>query len=910
MPPFAAANAEEAGMYRRTIQIRPKIPAWGDAVLVALVSVIGTCTLAAQPPAPPACDSTVMIMVMDGHAQRLTRTHCSIRTVIDTTSLGGESARTLSAALAGRIASLGVLQSSGVLGAGSRVRLRGGYGLILPREPLLIIDGIRADGGQSSLGIDVGGQSPSRLDDIPLDDIDRIEVLPGPAAAAAYGANSAGGVILVTTRHGVAGPTQWRSHVEGGVSSDAGTYPDNVATGPPSYGDSACTRAGAATGECVPGAISRWNPLERANPFRTGVRVAGGASASGGSERVRYYVGGEGSRDGGPLAPNDQRGYSARGNVDVDPARGLHIALHGSQVVRTTTLPFGNSELGVLRDGLFGNTADDPVLRGYRDEAPATVAAIVTQQHIARATGSVTASWNPRGRLTITGLAGRELVRRDDSRTFPLAAAYVDPALSGPWNFQGSTGRDTRTTIGGTAGVGYHLAGPLEATTRVGAERLTVSLRSRDSIQYFSQDGDPGSSSRRLAHALSTRVGVYASQELSWKGRRLDASIRRDGRDERYLLAPATSWSTHLTWNAGSEAFLARRRWARGLSLRAGYGVAADSRPIVEIVESSTLVFGPPGTARPPVPDFRPEHVAELEVAANLRVGDAIDVDLTTYRQRSTDAYEPGCCIGSAGFDDGGRWHTDGAELTLRAWLIRALHTEWRAQLTASLMHNEYDRAPDGLNRRIDGPAYTLPARRPLVRGYPIGGAWGWPLTGRDQNGDGVIVPAEITQATDSVYLGAAVPSRQAALASTLSIRRLTLSGLVDYHGGYTILNETEAYRCAIRICNALYDPSASIADQTRAVANFDSGPGFLERADFARLREVAISYALAPSWAYRHGLARLSLTIAGRNLWTVTGYSGLDPEVNVGGQATFGTVEHFTQPIPRTLVVRVDVRH
>ena len=196
--------------------------------------------------------------------------------------------------------------SSGVLGAGSRVRLRGGYGLILPRESLLVIDGVRADGSQSSLGIDVGGQSPSRLDDIPLEDIDRIEVLPGPAAAAAYGANSAGGVILVTTKRGVVGPAQWRSHVEGGVSNDAGRYPDNVATGPPSYGDSACTRAGAAAGECVAGLISRWNPLERASPFRTGVRVAGGASVSGGSERLRYYVSGEGSRDAGPLAPNDQ----------------------------------------------------------------------------------------------------------------------------------------------------------------------------------------------------------------------------------------------------------------------------------------------------------------------------------------------------------------------------------------------------------------------------------------------------------------------------------------------------------------------------------------------------------------------------------------------------------------------------
>src|SRR5688500_11372186 len=112
---------------------------------------------------------------------------------IDSLTPGGSSARTLSEALAGRIAGVSVLRSSGVIGSGSRVRIRGGSWLLGPRELILIIDVVRDDGSQPSLGPDIGGQRPPRLDDIPLHDIELVTVLRGPASSALYGANGAGG---------------------------------------------------------------------------------------------------------------------------------------------------------------------------------------------------------------------------------------------------------------------------------------------------------------------------------------------------------------------------------------------------------------------------------------------------------------------------------------------------------------------------------------------------------------------------------------------------------------------------------------------------------------------------------------------------------------------------------------------
>lgn len=883
-------------------------------LLFVLAGPLTTGELTAQVVPSPlaACDTSAagfMVSSMGRYMsrQRISRP-CPIRNAIDTATLGGSSARTLSAALAGRLASATVLQSSGVLGGGSRVRLRGGYGLVMARQPLLIIDGIRSDASQTSLGLGVGGQTPSRLDDISVDDIERIDVLPGPAAAAEYGAGAAGGVILVTTKRGASSETRWRTYVETGLSADAGDYPDNVANGPSGFGGSTCTRAESAVGQCVAKPISRWNPLEQASPFRTGVRFAGGASATGQTKLLGYYLSGSGSRDEGPLAPNDQNRHAARANIDFSPAKRLHVALRGNQLVSTTTLPYNGPDFGVLRSGLLGNPVDDPVRRGYLERDPATIATVVTEQHIERASGSASALWTPIGNakinVKINGFAGREVLRRDDARAFPLAAAFADPSRVGLASIAGSTGRDIRTTFGVSATARFALTKAIAASTTLGTERLTTTLRTRDSL-VFGADGMPTASTGVMTQAQSTRVGLYGSQLLGWDGKRLEVAIRRDGRDERYLLAPATSWSTRAAWDFASASFLPKRSWMRGMTVHASYGVSADSRPIMTILQSATGIVPngplPPGTA------FRSEHVSELELGASLpkALYKDLSVDVTAFRQSSDDAYEPGCCIGAAGFDDQGKWHTLGAELSLRKTLVRDFHTEWHAQLTASVMHNEYDGVSNGRSRRIDRGSIAAPYR-PLVRGSPIGGVRGQPLVGRDANGDGVITPAEISQLADSVYLGAAVPTRQASFATTFTHRRLTLSGLIEYYGGHTTLNATELSRCTFRVCDALYEPGASVADQTRAVAELDSGLEYFERADFARLREVALTYKLAPTWAWRMGMERFDLTLAARNLWTITGYTGSDPEVNVAGQTTVGTVDHFTQPIPRTFLLRV----
>jgi len=181
--------------------------------------------------------------------------------VIDSAALAPFFQRTLSEALTARLPGVSVMASSGVAGAGSRVRLRGPSGIILTQQPLLFVDGIRVDDTMQSNTLSTGGQAPSRLDDIPVEDVECIYVLRGPATTARYGTDAAVGVIHVITRSAHADSTRARAFLEGGATQDVTTYPANFGN------PTSCTLAGATTGQCEASPVRSWSPIEADTPY-------------------------------------------------------------------------------------------------------------------------------------------------------------------------------------------------------------------------------------------------------------------------------------------------------------------------------------------------------------------------------------------------------------------------------------------------------------------------------------------------------------------------------------------------------------------------------------------------------------------------------------------------------------------
>ncbi|MEO7963900.1 MAG: carboxypeptidase-like regulatory domain-containing protein, partial [Gemmatimonadaceae bacterium] len=123
-------------------------------------------------------------------------------------------------ALSVSVPGLQVQRASGQLGTGGVTRIRGVSSLSLSSEPIVFIDGIRADNtaGSNSVGFSGGGDRPSRINDIDPNDIESIQVLKGPSAATLYGTEASNGVIQIITKRGSAGRPTWTSEGRAGAN--------------------------------------------------------------------------------------------------------------------------------------------------------------------------------------------------------------------------------------------------------------------------------------------------------------------------------------------------------------------------------------------------------------------------------------------------------------------------------------------------------------------------------------------------------------------------------------------------------------------------------------------------------------------------------------------------------------------
>jgi hypothetical protein len=141
----------------------------------------------------------------------------------------------------------------------------------------------------------------------------------------------------------------------------------------------------------------------------------------------------------------------------------------------------------------------------------------------------------------------------------------------------------------------------------------------------------------------------------------------------------------------------------------------------------------------------------------------------------------------------------------------------------------------------------------------------------------------------------------------------MRLSGQLDYQGRYKLLNETERIRCNVRLnCRGLYLKGA-LFEQARAQALISdpshTEAGYIENAEFLKLREVALTLTPPDRWASLIHARSLSLTLSARNLKTWTPYRGLDPETNYIDPGNPDVPTDFQAlPPPSLFLLRVNV--
>ena len=854
--------------------------------------------------------------------------------VIDVAGLELTPVRSFSDLIQARESGVTVVGSGGTAGTGSRIRIRGSNSVSLSNSPLLIVDGVRVDDDPNAYELFTGGVTSSRLDDLNPEDIESIEILKGPSAAALYGTAAANGVIQVMTKRGRAGDSSWRVWAEASAADRNITMPDNVwavdAVGSP------CSLLAQLAGACIASEILRFNPLENeaTTAFRTGWGQTYGASVSGGSEATTFYVSGEFAEQTGVLEENSLQRVSLRANVTGQVKDNLRVTAGVGYLNHDAQFPQNdNSGLGILLNGLIGPPLPFVVDEqdGYRLPRD-YLFAWDNFQNLQRTTLTASADWQPLQWLTLNATGGLDDVGQHDN-------SLVDPnvlTLFGP-PFSIGLRESVRQNIvnysaTGSATAAYTLMPDLEASTSTGVQYF------RDRTQGVFAGGagiTPGTGSLSSAttqfavdefNEENILLGTFLSQQLAWRDRVfLNAAVRGD-RNSAFGLNLGWIWypSVSASWVVSEETFFPDPDWLDDLRIRAAWGESGlrpTFRQAKQFFDGVTAVnqddteepgFAVSGAGNP---DLEPQRSSEIEVGFEAGLMDRrLGLDATFYSKDSENdiivaPLPPSAGASAAQARNLGLMRNQGFEVGLNVDAVRG--SDLAVSLRASFSHNDnelkrFDQEP------IDFGLLGFTQRH--EEGYPAGGYWQQPIESfADSNADGLIDVDEVQVGPDPVFLGEVFPSTVFTLGTTVDVGSwLRVSGLLDYQGGHRQFNVTSWARCEgpFATCAERHDPQASLFEQARAVAweQFGTVAGYIEEADFWKLREVSATLRLPTSWLQSVYARDVALTLAARNLFTWTDYSGFDPEVNGAAQANFVTNDNTTLPSFRTFVVRLDV--
>lgn len=853
---------------------------------------------------------------------------------------------TVSDVLQSRIAGVSVEQSSGSSGTSQSIRIRGASSISLSNEPLIFIDGIRAEsrnitagrgnaGGCS--GCDLGGQAVSRLNDLNPEEIESIEVVKGPAAATLYGADASAGVIQIITKRGRinSGNLQQTVSLEyNGIDANY-TPPSNYAK---------CTAALIAptsvnpkcVGQAV-GTIITDNPLLRENVLRTGSRQGVAWTGRGGGQNYGYFASANFDTEDGTLPNNSVKNKGGRLNFHFQPASkviidaGYGLNWTNSQLPDNGNNPYGflsalistPLSLGGPNNGWFG---------AYRDSKAIT--AIRSDIDNFRNTPTIEMRYTPFERFSNRLTVGGDFSRVNTFRLIPKndLGSYFGP--DNPGNVKESRYALDLVTLDylGNIKSGFLRARGVESDLSFG-----VQLISQRSELVFADGVGLATNSAHAVSSAATRssgqtlteqksVGYLGQWQLGFSNRfflQLGARVDQNsgfGENVNTFFLPKAGISYVLS----EEPFFRRLMpWTTTARLRAAYGTtgraptagAADQTyaacPYVAGASTAAgLCLNNPGNA-----NLRPEKGTEFEGGLDLGfLQDRFGAELTYFDKTTTDLLLVRAVAPSAGylanpFANIGKVVNRGFEGTLRAQVLNLRNLGWEARLGLNTLHNE-------VISLGDLPPSTAAERN--TPGRQLSSFFGYRVKSLDVANNRAIVGDTME------FIGNKLPTFEGNVGSTFTLfRNIRLYGQLDWKTGYLVNNSTESFRDKnAGVSQAFVDPTfLSPSERLRRFGPFFTTSGtsltagtvneaYIQDGSFARLREISATITLPTRLAARVRATGASLTLAGRNLALWSKYPGPDPELHSNIITTqFDQSDFLTLPPVRRWVARLNLQ-
>jgi TonB-linked SusC/RagA family outer membrane protein len=827
---------------------------------------------------------------------------------------------TLSELINGRAPGVTIIHTTGMVGGGNRVRIRGAGSFSLSNEPLIYVDGVRVNNEQATGPTNqaFGSASISRWNDLNPEDIESIEIIKGPAAATLYGTEASNGVVQIITKRGRAGAARFDLSVKQGASWFSNPE-ERLWVNYYDVGNNGSIESI----DMVELEKSRGNDI-----WRTGQLQQYDLSVSGGMDLVRYYLSGNYENTEGVEPDNSVDKWGMRANVTVTPNDKWDIRGNLGYVSGRTNLSYEAGGGGFTWTTYFArpDRLDGP-RRGFYSGTPESYTGAFDQwQDLDRTTAGVTINHRPFSRLSHRLTFGFDHTREQDNDI-----QYHDEQWLEFWTFSDRGYRWTQernvdyTTVDYAATYQWPVTDKLESSTSVGGQFY------RHFTELVSAYGEvwptPGLTSIRATtqnrsadetSVENTTIGVYAQEQLAWQNRLfLTAALRGDdnsafGVDYDFVTYPKVS----TAWVVSEEPFW-NFDFANTVKLRAAYGESGQQPDAFVAIRTFQPVAGPNnvGTVTPDNlgnPDLGPERGTEIELGFDAGLwDDKVGVEFTYYYQKTKDAILLREIAPSTGFS-GSQWvnageiKNSGIELLVRG-------TPWETdrhslELTFNLSTNDNEVLSLGDVTDEDFISAGTYLRHQI--GYPVG-SWFSPRVVSaefDANGRAINLLCDdghggstSCSGAPNVYMGRTVPSTEGGFASTLTLfNNIRLFAQLDFKAGFTKLDGNYRVRCYFFAeCRENWYPTefdpAKIAE-IQAAGTYAGA--ILDDGDFLKLREVAVSYGVPSEWVSQIGARSGNITVAARNLYTWTKFMGLEPESTFNGGSRGGSFSLWEQNV------------
>ncbi|GAB4425939.1 MAG: TonB-dependent receptor [Bacteroidia bacterium] len=850
-------------------------------------------------------------------------------------------------ALQGKVAGVLVTPVSGEPGRGAVVRIRG-TGTLNSASPLYVVDGVLLD--------DISFLSPQ--------DVASIEVLKDASATAIYGSRGANGVIIVTTRRGSAGEARITVNLDYGQqevsrfidlanATEYAQLANELATNegrPPVFDDPESYGEG-----------TDWQDvIFRSAPIQN-YQVA----ASGGSERMNYYVSANYFRQDGIIRNGNYQRITLRLNNEYKAKSYLKLG-------HNLSFNFFDQQNS---PGVLGNAyrADPtvPVFDSLGNYGNTSISAPIANPEAQfeygynrnngyRTTGNIYADLTLLRDFTFRSSFGLD-VEQGLGRSFvPVffvsaiqqnqeSRVNVGHYRSQNWLWENTlTYNKVWENHSLNALAGY--TAQFFETESLGGSRINLPGDTRE-FYYLDAGETEGQTNGNIASQSAILSYLFRVNYSLFDRYLLTASFRADGSSK---FGENNAWgyfpSGALGWRISSEPWMKQQRVFDLLKLRASYGITGNEKIgnyASQAVVTSNLnaVFGPTEALNNGAsiitlanPDLRWEETAQTDIGIEMALLDnRLTAEVDWYNRVTNDilvAVPIPDYIGSANDPviNAAQVLNRGFDFNL-GWRDEVSGFSYGLTAVASTVHNEVLSLGEGKEEIFGGGLGIggLLGTRTVVS-LPIGAFYGYKVEGvfqnqeeldalpkrgserpgdlryADTNEDGVITTA------DRTYLGSPIPTFIYGFSLNMAYKGIDF--VADFNGqmGNYIINSKMMARFGTPNFEASYldrwtgeGTSNTEPRVTNGGHNYEPSERFMEKGDFFRMRNVQLGYTLPATLLEKMGMSTIRFYVGATNPFTLSQYSGYTPEITSGSVIAVG-IDSGIYPIARVYQAGVQV--